>query len=937
MLEGQVAASPRWVYPFGPGLADLDRPGKELLGGKGASLADMSRAGLPVPPGFTITTECCRSFFQSGERWPAGLDEQTRFHLQALEEASARRFGRGRNPLLVSVRSGAAASMPGMMDTLLNCGLHPGLADDLGNPPEFWPVYTQFILMFARTVAGLPAQAFSVAGADPHHATRQSAEACLGVYCEKTGRPFPTDPWTLLCECISAVFRSWNTDRAVVYRQRNDIRGILGTAVNVQAMFPSEISGILFTQDPNDLAAQRMVLEASYGLGEAVVSGDVTPDRFLVPRDDFRSFQAFLGNKNHRVAALGGASSRDASEASLAPEQVQEICAIGLRIEEHFGGPMDIEWGWAEGRFALLQCRPIRGLEIARDVEAGRAAEIERLKKLSGGRRRIWVTHNLGETLRAPTPLTWDIVRRFMSGDGGFGRFYQDLGYRPSPLVAKEGFLELIGARIYADPDRVAQLFWGDGPLRYDLDAVLTNSTLLDQAPTKFEPEKADGRFFLQLPGMLRSMLRAWRVSKRLRGTIGEHFEKVALPPYLDDVRQKRAEDLAKLDTPQVCAELRARCVRMLDEFGKESLKPGFFGALAFTDMRALLVQLMGVAEGGRLACTLTMGLEGDTTVAQNQLLYRVSRGEATMERFLDAYGHRTVGEMELAEPRYRENPRQLDATLEAMRHGERSPEQIHREHAKRRAEVEKELPALLAQWGGGSFRERIEDSLRQTQKLLAYRESGKHYLMMGYELIRLAILELVRRWDLGREVFFLTLSELERFESRREQLLETAAQRQVRWKSLQRLDMPEVIDSRELDRLGLPRNYESAAEFNGDAVAAGVATGTARIVFDPREARELGANYILVCPSTDPGWTALFVNARGLVVEKGGVLSHGAIVARDFGIPAVVCPGATKRIKDGSKLRLDGNRGVIHLEPAEERGTSQGSRFSDGFPTERI
>ncbi|MGA2034888.1 MAG: PEP/pyruvate-binding domain-containing protein, partial [Thermoguttaceae bacterium] len=756
MLEGQVATfssrGPRWVYPFGPGLADLDRPGKELLGGKGASLADMSRAGLPVPPGFTITTECCRAFFDGGAQWPAGLEEQIRFHLRKLEEASGRRFGRGRNPLLVSVRSGAAVSMPGMMDTLLNCGLHPGLADDLGNPPEFWPVYTQFILMFARTVAGIPAQAFGVAGDDPHHATRRWAEACLGIYCEKTGRPFPTDPWTLLCECISAVFCSWNTDRAAAYRQRNDIRGILGTAVNVQAMFPSEVSGILFTQDPNDLAANRMVLEASYGLGEAVVSGDVTPDRFLVPRDDFHSIQAFLGNKSHRVAALGSTLERDANEASLTPEQIAEVGAIGLRIEKHFGQPMDIEWGWAGGRFALLQCRPIRGLEIARDVEAGRAAEIERLKNLSDGRRRIWVAHNLAETLRAPMPLTWDIVRRFMSGNGGFGRFYQDLGYRPSPQVREDGFLELIGQRIYADPDRVAQLFWGDSPLRYDLDAVLKDNTLLEQAPTNFEPEKADGTFFLRLPGMLRSMLRASRMSKRLRSTIRDHFENEVLPPYLDYVRRKRAEDLSKLDTPQVCAELRARCVSVLDEFGKESLKPGFFGALAFTDLRGLLVQLLGDAEGGRLACTLSMGLEGDTTVAQNQLLYRVARGEAAMEQFLETYGHRTVGEMELAEPRYRENPRQLDTTLEAMRHSDCAPEQIHHKHAKQRAEVEKGLPALLAKWGGSSFREQIETNLRQMQKLLAYRESGYHYLMMGYELILLAILELARRWGLGRE-----------------------------------------------------------------------------------------------------------------------------------------------------------------------------------------
>lgn len=917
MSEKQIAPTPldgpRWVYPFGPGLAsDPDRPGKEILGGKGASLAEMSLAGLPVPPGFTIATECCRAYFDSGGQWPAGLEDQVRFQLQKLEETVGRRFGRGRNPLLVSVRSGAAVSMPGMMDTLLNCGLNIDLFDELGQPPEFWSVYTQFILMFSRTVAELPATVFGAA-ADPRQANRQTVEACLDIYREKAGHPFPSDPWVVLCECISAVFRSWNSERAVAYRRRNDVRGIVGTAVNVQAMFPSEISGVLFTQDPNDLQSNRMVLESAYGLGEAVVSGDVTPDRFMVPRDDFGSFQAFLGDKSHRVTALGSTQSRDAKAASLTPAQIAELCAIGRRIEDYFGHPVDVEWGWAEGRFAMLQSRSIRGLEVARDMEVGRIAEIERLKRLASGRRRVWVTHNLGETLRAPTPLTWDIVGQFMSGDGGFGQFYQDIGYRPSPQVCAEGFLELIGARIYADPDRVAQLFWGDSPFRYELEALAKGTASLDQAPRFFDPEKADGTFFLKLPGMLKTMLRASRMSKQLRETVRDHFENVALPPYLDYVRSKRSEDLSKLETTQVCAELRDRCRRVLDDFGKESLKPGFFGAVAFTELRGLLMQLMGDDEGSRLACTLTMGLDGDTTVVQNQLLYRVARGEAPIEQFLEAYGHRTVGEMELSEPRYRENPNQLDTVLKSMRHSTFSPD-LHHQNAHHRGEVEKKLPALLAQWGGASFYEQIETSLHQTQKLLAYRESGKHYLMMGYELIRLTILELARRWDLGREIFFLRLDELDRFEAEREALLETAKQRRIRWQSLQRLDMPDVIDSRDLDRLGLPQQYENTSELKGEAVSAGVSTGTARIVFDPRDPRDLGTDYILVCPSTDPEWTSLFVNARGLLVEKGGVLSHGAIVARDFGIPAVVCPGVTKRITDGSKVRVDGNRGIIHL-----------------------
>jgi len=910
-----TTATSQWVYPFGLGPLPAEAPDQELLGGKGASLAAMSRSGLPVPPGFTITPACCRAFCENQQQWPAALEEQVRAGLAKLEEATGRQFGRGRDPLLVSVRSGAAVSMPGMMDTILNCGLHPGLADEMGDTPAFWSVYLQFITMFAKTVAGISPEAFAaVAAAGAQQASRQVAQQYLNIYQQQSGRPLPTEPWALLTECINAVFRSWNTQRAIAYRQRNDVRGPWGTAVNVQAMFPSQVSGILFTQDPNALAANQMVLESSYGLGEAVVSGDVTPDRFVVRRDNLSDVRTVLGNKSRAVAAVGDTRARDALAASLTPDQVAEICRIGLRIEEHFAQPMDIEWGWADGRFALLQCRPIRGLEVARDVEIGRTEEIARLKRLAGPQRRVWVAHNLGETLRAPTPLTWDIVGRFMRGCGGFGRLYQDLGYQPSPQVCREGFLELIGARIYADPDRLAELFWGDSPMRYDLDALSKDNSLLDQAPGKFDPHKADGSFFLHLPRMVMSMFRAARITKRLRKTARDRFEQEVLPPFTAYVQQKRQQDLSRLDTPQVCAELHERCARVLDDFGKESLKPGFFGGVAFAELRRLLVQLLGPDEGGQLACTLTMGLEGDTTVAQNQLLYRVAHGEVALEQFLETYGHRAIGEMELAEPRWRENPARLRQTLEILRRSSRSPADIHRQHAAERSQVEKDLPGVLADCGGRSFREQIEALLREVQTLLPYRESGKHYLMMGYELLRLAILEIARRWDLGRDIFFLHLDELERFEQDRRQLQQAVAQRKTRWQSLQRLDMPDVIDSRDLEQLGLAQEHESVSELKGDAVAAGIATGAARIVFDPGEARDLGENYVLVCPSTDPGWTALFVGARALIVERGGVLSHGAIVARDFGIPAVVCPHATSRIPDGAQIRVDGNRGTIQV-----------------------
>ena len=465
------------------------------------------------------------------------------------------------------------------------------------------------------------------------------------------------------------------------------------------------------------------------------------------------------------------------------------------------------------GQFAVLQARPIRGLEVAGDMEAGRLAEIERLAALSGQPAADLGGAQPGRNARRPTPLTWDIIRRFMSGNGGFGRFYRDLGYRPSSQVCEEGFLELIGQRIYADPERLAQLFWGKSPLQYDLDAVLADNSLLDQAPMKLDPSKADGTFLLKLPGMLATMLRSWRISKRLRGTVRDHFENDALPPYLDYVRRKRGEDLAAWRRRRSAPNCGPAVFACWTSSARNRSSRASSGPWPSPTCGACSGNCWATPRADRLASALTTGLEGDTTVAQNQLLLprRAGRGgDGGVPRILRPPHGRRNG---IGRARYREDPRQLDSTLQALRRSDRSPQEIHQEHAQRRIEVEDVLPALLARWGGSSFLRAITASIRQTQRLLAYRESGKHYLMLGYELIRAAILELAGAGGCGREVFFLRLEELEQFEARRRNSLATAAQRQVRWQSLQRLDMPEVIDSADLQQLGLPRQYDSAAE----------------------------------------------------------------------------------------------------------------------------
>ncbi|HUT58246.1 MAG TPA: PEP/pyruvate-binding domain-containing protein [Phycisphaerae bacterium] len=910
------APSGRLVFYFGDGGCEGDPQRKDILGGKGASLAAMCCAGLPVPPGFTISVACCKHYQTHGGQWPAGLEDQVRRHIARLEESTGRKFGRGADPLLVSVRSGAAVSMPGMMDTILNCGLHPGLESEVPDKEHFWLVYGQFIRQFGTTVARIPASEFDkLSGAAEQ--PREFAEACIRLYEQTSGRKFPVAPWEALRECINAVFESWNNERAIVYRKAHGLQGVEGTAVNVQSMFNSEVSGIAFTANPAKPMEQEIVIESSYGLGESIVSGEVTPDRFVLDRGSLQIKERALGSKGYVVAALGGGrgAERDPNAASLTDEQIGEVGRIAMEVEEYFGFPVDIEWGLADGRFSLLQSRAIRGLDVARDVEVGRREEVDRLRQLASGNGKVWIVHNLSETLEAPTPLTWDIIRVFMRGAGGFGQMYRDFGYRPSRRVIEEGFLELICGRVFADADRAAEVFWEGMPFQYDHQEVLANPRLMESAPKKFDAKRADGRFLVRLPGTLYAMIRCVRKMKKARARAKRIFDEQALPPFRGYVEAKGRQDLAALSTAGVIEDIHERMRTVLTDFGKESLKPGFFGGLARAELEQTLIQLLGPVEGQRMCQVLTSGLNWDPTVELNAMLFRVARGEVRMEDFLERFGHRAVDEMELAKPRWREDASYLRQIVENQNTSEEhSPASLHQKNQHRREQAMTELPDILARWGGSSLYEQVRDLAIEAQELLPYREAGKNYLLMGYELIRTAILELGRRWELSDDVFFLRLEELPTFESDSDNLTAEMQKRRIRWQAFRRLDLPDVIDSAELDTLGLPRHLEAASEMEAVTLSPGVVTGTARIIFSPSDAKNLGDDCILVCPSTDPSWTALFTTIKGLVVERGGVLSHGAITARDFSIPAVACPDTTQTIKDGAKVRVDGDRGHISI-----------------------
>ncbi|HTR51508.1 MAG TPA: pyruvate, phosphate dikinase [Kofleriaceae bacterium] len=345
----------KWVRQFGGGSAEGRAKDKALLGGKGANLAEMAALGLPVPPGFTITTEVCRHVIEHGAgNYPAELDGEVQQALARIEQLAQAKFGDAEHPLLVSVRSGAPASMPGMMDTILNLGLNDttvaALARLSGNPRFAWDCYRRFVAMYGEVVLGVVAQnehdepPFDRALEDikaKHRATRDQdlTEAALRdavtlfkqLVLAHTRAPFPDDVRAQLWGAIGAVFRSWNNPRADVYRRMNGISAAMGTAVNVQAMVFGNLgddcaTGVAFTRNPSTGDAELYGEFLTNAQGEDVVAGIRTPEP---------------------IAQLAG----------KLPAAHAELARVGKLLEDHFRDMQDLEFTIQRGQLYMLQTR----------------------------------------------------------------------------------------------------------------------------------------------------------------------------------------------------------------------------------------------------------------------------------------------------------------------------------------------------------------------------------------------------------------------------------------------------------------------------------------------------------------------------------------------------------------------------------------------------
>lgn len=895
---------PNFILSFSSPEASLDR-----VGGKGTALATLVRAGFPVPSGFLVTTDAYRAFVEANRLQPRILALVSRTPSEdprTLEDSSLQirlLFERGRMPPEMS-----AEIVSAYRELSESAGAGGGLPSQYARPPV--------AVRSSATAEDLPGLSFA-----------GQQESYLNVLGEEG--------------VLEAVQRCWGslwTARAIAYRAHHGIPSDnLALAVVVQKMVAAEASGVLFTANPLTGRRDEMVIDASFGLGEAVVSGRVEPDHYLVRSHQWRILERRLGSKALAVIPRpGGGTEQVALDAGgqqvLAEGQILDLARLGLRVAELFGSPQDIEWAWVDGRFHLLQSRPITALYPLPAVAA------------PPGELRAYYCLNAVQGVIDPfTPLGLDVLQRL-------------LGDRLRALGVRRPLSEIVptaGGRIFMDITGEAR----DPLLRR---AVLERLAAADPAASRILRRLIDqGRFpsrrvlapgpvLALLPGLLSLM---GRVVEAVRNPEATRSRVVAEADRILEQSRERAEESRRL----------AQRLEALD-WVLHSLVPRLLALMVPVIAPALvsmalvdrwLVRWLHLPPGSGLR--LLRGLSGNVTTemdlrlwaiaqrirreseARESLLarpveelvaaYRRQRLPPVVQRelgqFLEQYGLRGVAEIDLGRPRWRDDPTPLFQILRGylrLEDPDLAPDALFRLGAAEAERLAGEYLARIRQTRFGALRARLlEAALRRMRVLGAMRESPKFYLIRILGAHREGLLDSGRqlveqgRLEHPEDLFFVPLETLERVARGTPQDLRTAvaAERAEYGRERTRRQVPRLLLSTgETFYEGLAE--EGAGDLVGDPVSPGVAEGRVRVVLDPRGVR-LEPGEVLVCPATDPGWTPLFLTAGALVMEMGGLVTHGSVVAREYGIPAVVgVHRATQRLSTGQRVMVDGNRGRV-------------------------
>ena len=863
----------RYVLDF----EEIDQTKVALVGGKGAHLGELSRIeGIRVPGGFCVTTEA----FQRIMAEAPSVDEL----LGRLER------------LQPDDRDAIRTISAEIRQTLEGIPIPDHLADAITRRLAQLGDEAGYAVRSSATAEDLPSASF--AGQQDTYLNVVGSAAIL--------------------EHVSRCWASLFTERAVNYRVRNGFgHRDVSMAVVIQRMVFPQAAGVLFTADPVTSNRKVTSVEASLGLGEALVSGRVNPDVYNVR--DGKVVERTIAAKQVAIHAVPGGGTREDAidprhqqQPALTDAQVVELARLGRRIEAHFGRPQDIEWCLVDGDFHVLQSRPITTLFP--------------IPATSDEANHVYVSVGHQQMMTDPMkPLglsMWQLTTpRPMSIAGG--RLFVDVTQILASPASRAGLLELFGK--------------GDPLLRDALETVIERDDFLPAPPEAGpgaaalpagvvapEPIEPDPARVTELIGETQESLA--RLRHDIRGKSGpELFEFILadlqeLKRLLFDPRSHQTF-MAAMDAAWWLNE------QLEDWLGEKNAADTLSQSVANNVTSEMGLALLDVADVIRPHPELVEFLE---QVDDDRFLDQLPRFEGgaqardAIEAYLDRYGMRCVGEVDITRPRWSEQPAILvPLILGNVRNFEPGAGARRFEQGRKEAgEQERRLLERLRRLPGGEQKaQETKRKIDTVRTFIGYREYPKYGMVSRYFVYKQALLgeaeRLVRAGVLRdrEDIFYLTFEELHEVARTNEVDCELIGEREKAFRSYAALTPPRVLTSDGECLTGIHRRADvPPGALVGLPVSAGTVEGRARVILDLAEA-DLDPGDILVTPYTDPSWTPAFVAIKGLVTEVGGVMTHGAVIAREYGLPAVVgVDHATQRIRDGQRIRVHGTEGYVEI-----------------------
>ncbi|HZK80012.1 MAG TPA: PEP/pyruvate-binding domain-containing protein, partial [Humisphaera sp.] len=495
-----------------------------------------------------------------------------------------------------------------------------------------------------------------------------------------------------LLDVVERCWASLHSPRILAYLKAHDIDpSRVAMAVVIQRLVPADVAGVLFTVNPQTAAHREMLIEASWGLGESVVSGRVQPDVLRIDRETGRVLAATISEK-HLTLAAGVREEREVEESRrrqpcLRGADVHQLWRLGREVSDYFGKPQDIEWAIHNSQLYLLQSRAITTLDDAEAQEEILHATRKQLRERVAAGHGPWVVHNLAETLPHPTPLTWSVIRHFMTGAGGFGLMYRQVGFDPSPAALRDGFLDLVAGRIYMDASLAPEMFFENFPFAYDL-AELKRSPDASQSP----PTVPKGSFKEKMAAA-RKLGGVNATLQQLSADLDRRLNNEIFPAFAAWCAKEKQRDLAALTSAQLVDLWREREKAVLDEFAPQSLLPSLIVGMALADLRAILQELFWDEDPDALSQFISSGGPPNRTVTADAELFDAAKNGHPLEKWIADHGHRAAGEFDLAAPRWREQPSFVRDMAARLSTGD-GPLIRHERHG---AEVNARIDALRA------------------------------------------------------------------------------------------------------------------------------------------------------------------------------------------------------------------------------------------------